>query len=926
MSSLALRVTCLSLLLHGIAAAQGSDAVERSPSADERAFWAFVPPREPEVPAVRDGSWPLGSLDRFILAALEAKGLRPRPPADKRTLVRRVFFDLTGLPPDPDEVDRFTDDDSLATFAKLVDKLLASPRYGERWGRHWLDVARYADSNGMDENLAYANAYRYRDYVIAALNADKPYDQFVREQIAGDLLPVPGNAALTNERIVATGFLSLGPKMLAEDDPVKMEMDIVDEQVDTVGRTFLGLTLGCARCHDHKFDPFTMQDYYGLAGIFKSTRTMENFKVVARWHERPIGSPEAVERKIAIEREAAAKRSEADGLLVKAMDLLKAEALLKAAEYARAGEMFRRRAAAIAGLKPAMESPDSVAARGAIVLEAENYARGNVKKDFTDYGNPIGVIYNRGELPNVAEYDVVVAHAGPYQLDLRYAAAEARPVEVLLNGEVVHSGAAGRTTGSWTPETQAWEVTDVMSLREGKNTLRLERAGPFPHFDKLALTPCAPEVPDSLAAFTAKAAIKEGLNGNLLQLWLESLEKAGAPPNAATAESFADALSSARGFLSAPSEARERCLPEADLAQIRALREEVDRLVKSAPVLPDAMAVTEGTPQNVRLHVRGSHWDLGPEVLRRLPRVLEQGEKTSCSPSQSGRLELAHWLVEPGHPLTSRVIVNRLWRWHFGEGIVGSTDNFGRLGDRPTHPELLDWLALRLVESGWSLKALHRLIVLSATYQMSALDDADAAAVDPENRFHWRSSRRRLEAESIRDTILRVSGGLDLTMGGTLLKSKNREYVASTASTNGTSYSSLRRSVYLPIVRSALYEVFQAFDFADPSTPNGDRDTTTVASQALFFMSSDLMRAESKRFGARLEATGLGDEDKVKAAYRLAYSRRPTEEEAAEALEFLDRYSTQAEDVAQDLAERRKKAWEAFAQAILSASELTHVD
>ncbi len=255
-----------------------------------RPFWAFQPLRDPRPPDVPSGTGPKSPVDRFILAALERKGLTSAPPAEKGPLIRRATFDLTGLPPSPEEVEAFLADTSPDAFAKVVDRLLASPRYGERWGRHWLDLARYADSNGMDENVAYANAFRYRDYVIRAFNIDKPYDQFLKEQIAGDLLPRADDETVNQERLVATGFLVLGPKMLAEDDPMKMEMDIIDEQVDTVGRVFMGLTLGCARCHDHKFDPIPTTDYYGLAGIFKSTRTMQNHKVVAMWHERPLAA------------------------------------------------------------------------------------------------------------------------------------------------------------------------------------------------------------------------------------------------------------------------------------------------------------------------------------------------------------------------------------------------------------------------------------------------------------------------------------------------------------------------------------------------------------------------------------------------------------------------------------------------------------
>ncbi len=542
--------------------------------------WSFRPPVDPPVPEVADAAWPRNDLDRFILAGLEAKGLTPAPPADRRALIRRATFDLTGLPPVPEEIDAFLADESPDAFARVVDRLLESPHYGERWGRHWLDVARYADSNGLDENVAHGNAWRYRDYVVAAFNADKPYDRFVLEQLAGDLLSPSDSPVVEHERLIATGFLSLGPKVLAEVDEKKMEMDIVDEQIDTVGRTFLGLTLGCARCHDHKFDPIRQADYYALAGIFKSTRTMETFTKVARWHENSLASEE--ERSLH------------------------------------------------------------------------------------------------------AEYDAKVA-------------AKKKEIAQLVERQKQQEEAAA-----------------------------------------------------ALAGETA--------------------------------------------------------------ATLKRLREELATLEKEAPELPTAMGVTEGNVADTHIHIRGSHLTLGELAPRRVPAVFATPEPPTFSDSQSGRLELAHWLVEEDHPLTARVMVNRLWRWHFGRGLVGTPDNFGRLGESPTHPELLDWMAHRFVDKGWSIKAMHRLILLSATYQMSSDFDANAARVDPENRLLWRMNVRRLEAEPIRDALLAVSGRLDRRMGGSLLEVKNRAYFFDHTSKDATSYDSPRRSVYLPIVRNHLYDVFQLFD------------------------------------------------------------------------------------------------------------------
>ncbi|MBI2824750.1 MAG: PSD1 domain-containing protein [Planctomycetia bacterium] len=686
-----------------------SDADDEAPAftAEQKAFWSFQPPVDPPLPEVKNGAWAKSPVDRFVLVGLEAKALAPAPAADKRTLLRRATFDLVGLPPTPEELAAFLADDSPDAFARVVDRLLASPRYGERWGRHWLDVARYADSNGMDENLAYVNAYRYRDWVIAAFNVDKPYDEFVREQLAGDLLPPSNDEATNAARIVATGLLVLGPKMLAEDDPVKMEMDIVDEQVDTVGQAFLGLTLGCARCHDHKFDPVPAADYYALAGIFKSTRSMDNLKVVAQWHERTISSRDQQERVEAHRRQ---------------VELVKARA-----------------------------------------------------------------------------------------------------------------------------ETLARDEDDLLAL--------------------------------ALGPFVAKQ------------------------------------------------EKREAYYTPAGAREIKRLRDQLGELEKQAPQLDMAMAVEEGKPEDLRIHVRGSHWTLSREVKRGFPRILAGENQPPLPAEASGRLQLAQWLTRPDHPLTARVIVNRVWRWHFGAGLVRTPDNFGRLGNPPTNPPLLDWLSHRFVEGGWSLKALHRLIMLSSTYQMSTANNERSTAIDPENQLLWRINRRRLEAEVLRDAILAVAGQLDDAAGGSLLANKPRQYVTGTASTNDTRYDSRRRSVYLPVVRSALYDVFQAFDFADPSTLNGDRPTTTVAPQALFMMNSKLVLEASRGLAELLLAQDEADDaGRVHVAYERLYARPPSTEESTRALVFVRDYEAALAPQEAGAAARRLRAWEGLCRVLMAANEFVYVE
>jgi len=976
--------------------------------------WSFQPVTDPTPPAT-ESDWIRSPLDQFVLQKLLDAGLTPAPAAEKRMLLRRAKFDLLGLPPTPAEIDAFLADDSPEAFARCVDRFLAMPEYGQRWGRHWLDVARYADSNGQDENLAYVNAYRYRDYVIDAFHRDKPYDQFVREQIAGDLLPDTGNPDARSERIIATGFLTLGPKMLAEDDPMKMEMDIVDEQVDAIGGAFLGLTLGCARCHDHKFDPVSAADYYAVAGILKSTQSMDNFKVVATWHERPLGSPAEIEAFADHTAQLAKKKAEISERTEIATSAVIATARERIADYLLAATE-QLESSPLASLLPPPDAADMGVPAGAILREAEQFDRGNVLVDTTNYGAGIGIVLNRGETPNFVEFDLEIPQAGAYQLEIRYAAAEARSVQVLIDGKLRAADAADEVTGSWFADTQRWSPVGVYELPSGKIVLRVERAaGPFPHLDRLALVPVSAEQaarqrtqstedlsrdrglidvivkqwvahlgaaqkdplsvwqpwfayrrdgklsPESFTGASAVVAarlLKAGTPADAAELaerYRTEIESAdqraqvpqpanGAPPtdaaDNAVDESLRSVLLGKNGRQRRPA-ALEKHFAKADRDDIDRLKSGLTELERSAPApLPLAMSVEDGKATDLRIHIRGSHLTLGELAPRGFPKALSSAAPT-LAPDTSGRLQLAQWITEPTNPLTSRVMVNRLWRWHFGAGIVRSTDNFGNLGDRPSHPELLDWLASRFVESGWSVKAMHRLIMLSATYQMGASHNAAALEVDPDNRVLWRMSRRRLEAEAVRDALLSVGGRLDTSMGGTLLKSKPREYVTGTASTNSTSYQTDRRSVYLPVVRSALYEAFQAFDFAEPTTIKGDRETTTIASQALFMMNSEVMQQQSALLAERLIAEFPHDQAaRVRSLYVTTLGRPADAAETSRALAFVDRYATvaQAEGPvpegpvpegsvanAPDL-KAPVQAWQALCRVVLSSNEFLYVE
>ena len=667
--------------------------------AEGRKFWSFAPLTRVQPPMSPGAETP---LDAFIQARLSANGLRSAPRADKRTLIRRATFDLIGLPPTPKEVDDFLADESPDAFEKVTERLLASPHYGERWGRHWLDIARYADSNGLDENIAFGNAWRYRDYVVRAFNSDKPFDQFLIEQVAGDLLPSSEDA------ITATGFLALGARVLAEPDVQKLEMDIIDEQIDTMGKAFLGMTLGCARCHDHKFDPISQEDYYALGAIFRSTRSLSADRkgAIKFWHEHSLATPAQLEEKKKFDETLKAKKAEIAAFTTKARNAVKAELQRRAADYLAA-----------AALLPA----------GAKLADAEPLAKG-LDADF------------------------------------------------------------------------------VLSCR-----LYLDQHPDLPIF----------------ARWRELAAKKDtdGIRAHYTPLFAEALSTKKGPAY--------DALVDGKGFLALPT--KDADVLDADtLAKIAAMTKEATEFEAKQPDLPAIMSVEDTTVvKTLPVHIRGSYLTLGKPVERGFPAVMQTSFSQPILPAKhSGRLELARWMASSEHPLTARVIVNRIWRWHFGAGIVSSTDNFGILGAKPSHPEMLDWLARNFIESGWSIKDLHRLIMKSATYQQasrvnfSTSDQADPRLIDPENRLLWRANVQRLEAEEIRDAMLMVSGWLDLQIGGKTIPLKNKEFVFNHTSKDATTYESPRRALYLPIIRNHLYDMLEQFDYPDPTMPTGGRNST----------------------------------------------------------------------------------------------------
>ncbi len=753
---------------------------------DGRRFWSFRPVSNPAVPTLRNQPWVRTPIDAFILAELAAQGLQPAPPADRATLIRRVTFDLIGLPPTPAEIDAFVADQAPNAFENVVERLLASPHYGVRWGRHWLDVARYADSNGLDENLAYGNAWRYRDYVIAAFNNDKPFDRFLIEQLAGDLLP-----HADRETRIATGFLALGAKVLAEPDREKLVMDVIDEQLDTIGKTFLGMTFGCVRCHDHKFDPLKQSDYYALAAIFKSTKTLgdTNTGAIKHWYEYSFATDQQRESLKNIDAAIAAKKKAAADFKNKSISKLRADARSKATEYLVAATRFL---------------PDAP-----LTSVAEIAATHDLH-------------------PRILHHCRLHLH---YQRDDAF-------------------------LGKWD------------ELKDDPNAVRAHYGSLFER---------------------AEDALAEGRKNDPKTKQLADVELEGARA----------ALDDLNGFLTVPAKA-EFAFDEQTLAEYDRLMEEARLVESNAADEAAAMGVTDGeVTDRLPIHIRGSHLNLGEPIMREFPQVMRTSLVRPILPSnQSGRLEFARWLASTRHPLTARVYVNRIWRWHFGRGIVKSTENFGELGDRPTHPELLDWLAYHFMQSGWSTKDLHRLILASSVYQMSSQVSDNARTADPENLRLSRFILHRLEAEQIRDSLLAVSGRLDEALGGKTVPLRNRQFVFNHTSVDHTKYDSLRRAAYLPLIRNNVYTLFEQFDFPDPTMPTGNRNSTVVAPQALLMMNSELVMDSAEALAEQLLASEADDESRVARLYRRTLGREPNDAETDRALAFITELTSPGADQA----------------------------
>ena len=717
--------------------------------------WAFRPVRKLAPPQDSSG-WSKNGVDRFVLDKLRANGLTPVSSADRRTLLRRAYFDLIGLPPAPEEISAFLADKSSDAYPNLIDRLLASPHYGERWGRHWMDVVHYADTAGDNADYPVPEARLYRDYVIDSFNADKPYDQFVREQLAGDILARQGPQEKYAERVIATGYLALTRRYAGASFPYEMWYLAMEDAIETAGRTFLALTLRCARCHDHKFDPVTTRDYYALYGIFASTKfayagseMMGGPKVAGRMSFVPLVPPDQAQPRLA----AYQQRLDA---LEKEIKGLEEDPILK----------------------PVAELYEKVAGE-------ESRARRNIRE-------------------------------GLY-LD---------------------------TQGL--PPTQLPEYVELKAKR------------------------------DAAGAELAKAH-----------------------PDLATAPDRLLKVREAYVHLARPG------LPDD---------------------LPGAYAVQEGESTDVHVQFGGEPENPGPLMRRNLPLFLTGGKGIQIPESSSGRLELAEWLTQPDNPLTARVMVNRIWQHHFGKGIVGTPSNFGTRGDPPSHPELLDWLATQFVESGWSVKAMHRLMMLSETYQLASTPDDRDALIDPANRYYWRFNRRRLEAEAIRDSMLSVAGNLDLSRPGVHPFPPMDDWSYSQHVPFKAVYDSNHRSVYLMTQRLVRHPYLSLFDAPDPNVSTDSRTSSTVPLQALYLLNNAFVLRQAEAFAKRLLAASPDPVARLNMGARTAWGRTLEPSEQGKYRAYIKHYRDASVHAGAAHEAAKLAAWSSLAHALITTNEFMYID
>ena len=1062
--------------------------------AEARKFWAFVSPQKATPPVVKSDGPVDNAIDRFVLARLQARGLRPVKAADRRTLIRRVSFGLTGLPPTPDEVAAFVDDDQTGAFPRVVDRLLDSRHYGERWARHWLDVARYAEDQAHTfKARRYPHGHRYRDWVVRSLNADMPYDKFIRNQVAADLL---GDPADRHDRLAALGFFAMGPVYYQDNgEKAKALADEWDDRVDTLTRGLLGMTVSCARCHDHKYDPFTVEDYYGLAGIFSSSQ----------YRERPVVPPDVVSKKQQADQSVKDQQLVIDRYLDQQARLLRPDLVDRISDYVVGGwvlhnrritngkdkklaekvakklklnqelvkrwekYLFNRKRGArrphlagwfelIKGQDPGKNLADDKSQRQAVKTAGEAIARAvkarlpRRQELFARFGADVAFVkandrarVRPGHVPLGNLFDdkagtsleaaigsdrfKSVASANSLGVD-RISAGWGNVAQISpgVRFHFIHIGSSSNKHGQIVND--AWNTDGgirTIGRRAGSNLGRTEQgigmhANALITFDLdeirkagllsadqafvfkvdraglnddsfgvgvssvhtavvLSKPHSKPEVYDAIIAgyvngrkqkvaendkqyyfagelppplkgdgkyasfnvpvpaearfltlvttgadhpddnpINSDHSVFSGARLEMTPVPAAILAKARKTTGSKSGDKATEKRDRAdavllsehlfdQGLLALPAAAAAGVLPKQAAAGLKQRRDRFEALKKTAAgiQIPVAHTLVETGGKDLHVYRAGDPTNLGAVAPRSFPAILTAGKRTAFQPKGSGRLELARSLTDPNNPLTARVIVNRVWAGHFGFGLVRTPSNFGSLGERPTHPGLLDWLAVGLVENGWSLKWLHRTILLSAAYGRAADFNEKNFSIDGDNRLLWRMNRRRLEVEPWRDAMLAVSGNLDRAFGG--------------PSGNLDDVNNRRRTLYGSISRHKLNELLRLFDFPDPNITSDRRTTTTVPLQQLFVLNSGFMNKQAQALVKRLEKdVPEGGSERIRRAYQLLFARRPQAEEVTIGEEFLKQVGASAEK------NDKLAPWLQYALALLGSNEFTYID
>lgn len=948
--------------------------------AERAKHWSFQPVKRPPIPVVKESGWPKSPVDNFVLAKLEAAELKPAIVTDKRTLLRRVTFDLIGLPPTPAELESFLSDDAPDAYEKVVDRLLASPHYGERWGRHWLDLVRYAETYGHEFDYEIAHAWRYRDYVVRAFNDDVPYDRFVVEHIAGDLVPEPRRNLTSgfNESVIGTGFYWFGQGKHSPVDIRAEECDTVDNQIDVLGKTFLGLTIACARCHDHKFDAITTKDYYALAGYLQSSRQQyadlydpaATQQVGAELNALKADMRSTFEVAASIGEGATASRflrQIASGGGTLKSPLLRALALstlpaerFEAARQELAGEL---RSQAEAARRFRVQSvPLSRFAGGSYdgwYVAGDAFGSTPTRTiDFIagDEHQPVGAFV----APGVAHSGLVSSklqgtiRSATFTIEKRFLhyyvmrqggrknpgrAAKNGQIHLIVDGfQIIKDPLYGFLSLNVPQEdSPVWlrqdlsrfvgsrayiEVADdddgMISLGEvflSDDPNPVVAAGEIAIGlveDRFLATPeqfsarCGALIAETALAWNAGRIDELSSPAERVEL-LNLLNQSGAWRRApATAAGNADkGLNPGDGSITNAA----NLSPGEFVSRYR-------RLEAQFPEPQLAIAMIDGSPENEHVLARGNHKKPGEVVSRRFLEVF--GSSSPSDSTGSGRLELANKIAEPSNPLTARVIVNRLWHHHFGRGIVPTPDDFGHMGQLPSHAELLDFLALELIRKDWSIKPLHRLMVLSNAYRMSSsATDAVAEERDPQNVLLHRMPVRRLEGEALRDAMLALSGRLDRRLEGTSVLPHLTEFMEGRGrpGASGPLDGGGRRSIYINVRRNFLTPFFLAFDFPTPFTTTGRRSVSNVPAQALSMMNNPFVIEQAKLWSVR---TASGEAaQRIQRLYSEAFGREPNEQEQSVAMSFLQ---ANGKDGAID-----ESAWADLCHALWNVKEFAFV-